>query len=86
MPAWPPSPEPPVRVSEIGQWTYCRRAWWLASQGYSPDNRAALAAGRAAHEHHGRQVATSLRLQRLAILLGGLGFLLLLATLLIGRS
>ncbi len=85
MPGLPPSREPPIRVSEIGRWTYCRRAWWLAYRGHAPRNRAALAAGKAAHADHGRQIATSLRLERLAVILGGLGFVLLLATLLIGR-
>ncbi|MCX7853317.1 MAG: hypothetical protein N2383_11085 [Caldilineales bacterium] len=75
-----------MRATDIGRWAYCRRAWWLAAQGHENRNRAELAAGTAAHERHGRRVAASLRLHRLAVTLFGLGLVLLLATLLIGRS
>lgn len=86
MPKSSPGSEPFVRASEIGRWAYCRRAWWLAAQGYENRNRAELAAGIAAHERHGRRVALGLRLRLLAFLCLGLGFALLLAVLLMRPS
>lgn len=86
MPESSPGSDPFVRATEIGRWAYCRRAWWLAAQGHENRNRAGLAAGIAAHERHGHRVAASLRLHQLAVILFGLGIVLLLAALLSGRS
>jgi hypothetical protein len=56
---------PTIRASEIGQYVFCHRAWWLgAVQGYRPVNDAALEAGTRAHLRHGRTVAGSQRWQR----------------------
>jgi hypothetical protein len=48
-----------VRASELGQFSYCRRAWWLryvrgAEPG--PAGQARLAGGHATHAAHGRGV------------------------------
>ena len=34
-----------IRSSDIGNYLYCRRAWWYRKQGIESDNRAELAAG-----------------------------------------
>ena len=66
-----------VRASEIGQFVFCQRAWWLgAVQGYRSVNDAALAAGTQAHARHGRSVAASQRWQQAAYVLLVLGALL----------
>ena len=58
-----------IRASEIGQYVYCARAWWLGSvQGLPSSRQQDMAAGEAAHAHHGRGVRASLGLSRLAYL------------------
>ena len=61
-----------IRASEIGAFIYCQRAWWYRLQGVEPANQAELAAGSELHQQHGRRVIVS-------GLLSGLGWLLLLA-------
>ena len=69
-----------IRASELGQYAYCARAWWLGRVlGYRPANLERLAAGEAAHVQHGRKLISSRRLQRwayvslaLAVLAGAL--------------
>lgn len=73
------SPSRLVRASEIGQWAYCRRAWWLAREGHPNRNTAYLEAGDLAHAAHGRNVAALQRSRTLAVALVALGALLLLA-------
>lgn len=59
-----------LRASEVGQYTFCARAWWLGNvEGYASSNQQALADGQAAHHRHGRQVQASATLTRLAYLL-----------------
>lgn len=46
-----------VRASDIGQWAFCRRAWWLARvRGVAHQRPALLAKGQAAHQAHGDTV------------------------------
>lgn len=66
----------PIRASEIGSYLYCRRAWWYRRQGIEPANQAELNAGTELHRRHGRGVL-------LAGLLQTLGYVLLLAALLL---
>jgi hypothetical protein len=55
-----------IRASEIGQYAYCARAWWLARvKGQRSTNVVALERGSARHRSHGRGV-TAYRLLRLA--------------------
>ncbi len=62
------STEEIVRASELGQYAYCARAWWLARvQGIPPANISQLQAGLAHHRAHGRRVLTSRRLRWLAV-------------------
>jgi hypothetical protein len=63
-------PDPVVRASEISQHAYCARAWWYARvKGYQSANVDALRAGVLGHRAHGRAVARSTWLLRLAIVL-----------------
>lgn len=45
-----------VRASDLGLWSYCQRAWWLARVQGVPHRRPALLAdGTAYHETHGQR-------------------------------
>ena len=68
-----------IRASEIGEYSYCRRAWWLRHvAGYVPAGRERRERGVALHAAHGRHVALShtLLLAALLLLLLALTFLL----------
>lgn len=60
-----------IKASEIGEYLYCRRAWWYRLQGVPSANQAALQAGTLAHAAHGRGLrqAAALRLLALAMAL-----------------
>ena len=47
---------PVIRSSDIGNYLYCRRAWWYHKQGYESANQAELASGTELHRKHGRKV------------------------------
>ncbi len=58
-----------IRASEVGQYVYCARAWWLGDVlGYQSAHGQEMAAGHAAHRLHGRAVAGYHQLQHLAYL------------------
>ena len=63
-----------IRSSDIGNYLYCRRAWWYRRQGFESGNQAELASGTELHRKHGRRVFA-------AGLMRTLGFLLLLLAL-----
>ncbi|MGB7875315.1 MAG: hypothetical protein WBL25_13095 [Anaerolineales bacterium] len=63
-----------IRSSDIGNYLYCRRAWWYRQQGFQSENLAELASGTELHRKHGRKVVA-------AGLSRTLGFILLLAAL-----
>jgi CRISPR/Cas system-associated exonuclease Cas4 (RecB family) len=72
--------EPTIRASELGEYVYCARAWWLRrEQGIATRNTAALQAGQRAHDRHGHAVAAVQTQRRLARLLLALAALALLA-------
>ena len=50
---------PVIRSSDIGNYLYCRRAWWYRKQGVESENKTELAAGTELHQRHGRQVIAS---------------------------
>ncbi len=71
-----------IQASDVGTYSYCAHAWWLRSvEGKRPDDVRRLAAGKDAHERHGRRVMLGTALTRLAYLLlllsgmAGLGWL-----------
>mgnify|MGYP006270613895 CR=1 FL=1 len=67
-------------ASEIGEYEYCARAWWLGwVQGEERANQAKLAAGAQRHAQHGQQVVVATWARRLAIALLALAGLLVLA-------
>jgi hypothetical protein len=73
-----------VRASEIGQYAFCARAWWLGRvKGYRSTNVAAMRQGEAFHHRHGRSVTGSHLMQRLAVFLLVLAALVLAAWLLL---
>jgi len=46
-----------IKASEIGEYVYCRRAWWLRkTYDYRPQNIEELTAGTTYHQQHGQQV------------------------------
>lgn len=59
-----------IRASEVGDYGYCARAWWLRRvAGLQPAGRARRAAGVRRHTRHSRMVRASRRLLALALLL-----------------
>ncbi len=67
-----------IRASEIGQYDFCAKAWWLGSvEGRPSSNVRELEAGRLAHLQHGRRVSRAGRLQQGAIVLLIIGVVLL---------
>ena len=77
-------PDDIISASEIGQWTYCHRAWHLARTGAVNRNVAALAQGEAGHQRHSREVARTQALRWLAIAFVALAILILLAVVAFG--
>jgi hypothetical protein len=59
-----------IRASEVGQYTYCSRAWWLGrALGYRSHNVEEMTAGAEEHDSHGRQVVSYHRWRGMAYLL-----------------
>ena len=51
---------PIIRASEMGEYVYCARAWWLRRvAGLEPDGHERREHGTALHHRHGRAVAGS---------------------------
>lgn len=73
-----------IRASDIGLWSFCQRAWWLARvRGATHQQPDRLAYGVAAHEVHGHTMRRASvyrhwghRLLALAFVLSGLLLLL----------
>jgi CRISPR/Cas system-associated exonuclease Cas4 (RecB family) len=76
--------DPIIRASEISQYSFCARAWWLGRvKGYRSSNLAAMQQGGAQHRAHGRAVEGYHRLRWLAVSLLALAALLIVAWLLL---
>lgn len=63
-----------IKASEIGEYLYCQRAWWLRLQGAASTNVQELAEGTRQHARHGRgwQMASGLRVLAAALALAAL--------------
>ncbi|ABU57908.1 MULTISPECIES: hypothetical protein [Roseiflexus] len=74
-----PGPRLPIiRASEIGEYVYCARAWWLRRvAGLEPEERARREYGTTLHHRHARSVALSRLFAIIAALLGTLALALL---------
>ncbi|MFD3163230.1 hypothetical protein [Herpetosiphon sp. NSE202] len=63
-----PARKPIIRASELGEYDFCARAWWLRRecgwQGRFPER---LAQGEVAHQRHGRDLQQSQWLRTVAI-------------------
>ena len=54
-----------IRASELGQYSFCAKAWWLGSvEGVPSANIREMDAGTSAHEQHGQAVRLSTWLGR----------------------
>jgi CRISPR/Cas system-associated exonuclease Cas4 (RecB family) len=60
---------PIIRSSDIGNYLYCRRAWWYRKQGVESENQAELATGTEIHRQHGRKVLASTLTRTLGLVL-----------------
>jgi hypothetical protein len=61
---------PIIRASEMGEYVYCARAWWLRRvAGLEPAGRERREYGTVLHHRHGRAVAGSRALLFLSVLL-----------------
>jgi hypothetical protein len=62
--------DPIIRASEISQYAFCARSWWLQRvRGYRSSNLSAMEQGAARHRTHGRSVEGYHLLRRLAVAL-----------------
>ena len=74
-----------IRASELGQYRYCARAWWLGQvMGYRSTNVEAMQRGAEQHHDHGRSVVRYHRLRWIALALLVLAGLALVAWFLAG--
>jgi hypothetical protein len=83
----PLSPEelPLIRASELAQYSFCHRAWWLGTvKGLPAQSQTRLARGVRHHERHERQVYAAGRWCRLGLILLGSGLLFLVGAVLLG--
>lgn len=69
----------PIRSSEIGNYLYCRRAWWYRKTGIPSENMTELAAGTDLHRQHGRKVLVASFTRTLSLFLFLITILLLVA-------
>lgn len=67
----PAHPERFISASELGEYAYCRRAWWLRAVKHVPSVEASarFAAGHAAHRRHGLSLLVARALALVAALL-----------------
>jgi CRISPR/Cas system-associated exonuclease Cas4 (RecB family) len=70
---------PIIRASEVGEYVYCARAWWLRRVvGLEPAGRERREQGTVLHRRHGRAVAGSRALLLIGVTLAvvAIGFIL----------
>lgn len=67
-----------IRASEIGEYVYCQRAWWLHQvQGVAPTGRERREQGTRLHVQHGSRVQLSQILIVGSVMLGLLAIILI---------
>lgn len=72
-----------IRASEIGEYVFCHRAWWLHQlRGLASANARVMEAGTEHHAAHGLRVWLASALRVLAFALGALAILTFIASLL----
>lgn len=75
-------PQDWVRASEVGQYSFCARAWWYQHvRGAAPDDERPLRHGETAHRQHGRRVQVAELSRWVALLLLALALTALLVAL-----
>jgi hypothetical protein len=71
---------PLIRASELAQYSFCQRAWWLGTvKGIPSQNQASLTRGVAAHNRHHQQVRAALGWRYASFFLWGSGGIALIA-------
>ena len=67
-----------ITASEIAEYLYCQRAWWLKLKGFASGNKEILAQGAASHIQYSQQVAQVTRSEGLGkrIVLIGIALLI----------
>jgi hypothetical protein len=71
-----------IRASEIGEYLYCHRAWWLHQvEGLVSANGRVMAEGTEVHAGHGRLVGAAGALRSVALLLFGAALVVFVITL-----
>ncbi|MEM7336041.1 MAG: hypothetical protein AAF490_28435 [Chloroflexota bacterium] len=59
-----------IRASEISEFVYCQHSWWLKrSKGLKSANSRELTKGTQFHQKHGRMLAQSMWIKRVAYLM-----------------
>lgn len=66
-----------ITASEIAEYLYCNRAWWLKCRGFTNDNTENLAQGAMGHVQYSQQVTEVRRSERFgkSIMIIGIVFL-----------
>jgi len=73
----------PIRASELAQYSFCQRAWWLGViKKIQPESQANLVRGQRAHTRYERRVRQAARRRQAGFLLVGAGSLVLILVLL----
>lgn len=77
-------PLPLIRASELGQYSFCHRAWWLTVIHKIPDqNQTSLQRGRTVHMGHEATVRATVRWRKGGFLLMSMGGLIFFIALLL---
>lgn len=72
-----------IRASELAQFSFCQRAWWLAVvKDHTPKNQVSLSRGILTHNRHFHQIQTAQRWRYASFFLLYSGGLLLVVVLL----
>lgn len=69
-----------ITASEIGEYVYCKRGWWLKARGYLRENTPQMMSGSAAHDILSGSLDFSGKIKFMAFLFVGAGSFLLLLT------